>query len=394
MNSADAILKRASIICMAKNKVGFARYDRALVGFTLALLLIGMVMVFSASSGMSENRFGSPYLFFRKQLIWDVLGIIAMLITMRMDYHVWQKWAFALLITSYIGLGAVLVVGPVVKGARRWIHLGPVTFQPSELAKLALILWIASFLDRRRSQIGQLKKGFIPPMLIIGLMCALMLKEPDLGTPLMLGSVCMLLLYMAGAKLSHIGGTFLLATLPLYYELFHVGYRQKRLMAFLNPWANAQGAGYQLTEALMAFGSGGIFGKGIGASQLKQLALPDPHTDFIFPVIGEELGFVGAFGLVALFVLWGWRGWQTVRRAPDLFGQLLAAGITCWVLLQATINMAVSMGLLPTKGLPMPFVSFGGSSIVITLIGVGILINISAQCFGQAPASERRKRPR
>ena len=187
---------------------------------------------------------------------------------------------------------------------------------------------------------------------------------------------------MAGAQLRHILGTALvLASAPLYYELFHVGYRQKRLMAFLNPWANSQGAGYQLTEALMAFGSGGIFGKGIGASQLKQLALPDPHTDFIFPVIGEELGFIGAFSLVALFVLWGWRGWQTVRRAPDLFGQLLAAGITCWVLLQATINMAVSMGLLPTKGLPMPFVSFGGSSIVITLIAVGILINISAQSY-------------
>jgi cell division protein FtsW len=370
------------------------RFDRALVGFTLALLVVGMVMVFSASSGMSENRFGSPYLFFRKQLLWDAIGILMMLITMRIDYHAWQRWALPLLAVSAVGLAAVLVVGPVVKGARRWFHMGPVTFQPSELTKLALILWVASFLDRHRSQIPQLKKGFIPPMLVVGLTCALILKEPDLGTPLLLSCICMMLLYMAGARMTHIFGTLFLASAPLYYELFHVGYRQKRLMAFLNPWANSQGAGYQLTEALMAFGSGGIFGKGIGASQLKQLALPDPHTDFIFPVIGEELGFIGAFGLVALFVLWGWRGWQTVRRAPDLFGQLLAAGITCWVLLQATINMAVSMGLLPTKGLPMPFVSFGGSSIVITLIAVGILINISAQSFGQAPQVERRRRDR
>lgn len=370
------------------------RYDHALVGLTLALLMFGMVMVFSASSGMSENRFGSPYLFFRRQLIWDAIGIVALLVTMRIDYHKWQKWALPMLVLSAVMLAAVLVVGPVVKGARRWIHLGPITFQPSEFAKLSLILWVSSFLDRHRSQVSQLKKGFLPPLIMMGVICVLMLKEPDLGTPLMLGSVCMMLLYMSGAQLRHMVGTALLASVPLYYQLFHVGYRQKRLMAFLDPWANAQGAGYQLTEALMAFGSGGLFGKGIGASQLKQIALPDPHTDFIFPVIGEELGFIGACGLVLLFVLWGWRGWQTVRRAPDLFGQLMAAGITCWVMLQATINMAVSMGLLPTKGLPMPFVSFGGSSVVITLVAVGILINISAQSYREAPVVERRKRSR
>lgn len=371
------------------------RYDQALVWLTLALLLFGMVMVFSASSGMSENRFGSPYLFFRKQLIWDAIGVVVLLITMRIDYHKWQKWALPMLALSALLLAAVLVVGPVVKGARRWIHLGPVTFQPSEFAKLSLILWVSSFLDRHRSQMTQFKKGFLPPLLVMGVICGLMLKEPDLGTPLMLGSVCMMLMYMSGAELRHMIGTALLASVPLYYQLFHVGYRQKRMLAFLDPWGNAQGAGYQLTEALMAFGSGGLFGKGIGASQLKQIALPDPHTDFIFPVIGEELGFVGACGLVLLFVLWGWRAWQTVRRAPDLFGQLVATGITCWVLLQATINMAVSMGLLPTKGLPMPFVSFGGSSVVITLVAVGILINISAQAYRDVPQpQERRKRPR
>jgi cell division protein FtsW len=378
----------------SKAQPKFLRYDRGLVGLTLALLLIGTVMVFSASSGMSENRFGSPYLFFRKQLIWDAIGGIILLITMRIDYHRWQKWAVPLMALSAVLLAAVLVVGPVVKGARRWIHLGPITFQPSELAKLSLILWVSSFLDRHRSHIDQLQKGYLPPLIVMGLLCGLILKEPDLGTPLMLSSVCMMLMYMSGAKWKHMLVTFLLATLPLYYELFHVGYRQRRLMAFMHPWANSQGAGYQLTEALMAFGSGGIFGKGIGASQLKQIALPDPHTDFIFPVIGEELGFIGAFGIVLLFVLWGWRGWQIVRRAPDLFGQLLAAGITCWVLLQATINMAVSMGLLPTKGLPMPFVSFGGSSIVITLIAVGILLNISAQAYAQVPTVERRQRAR
>lgn len=369
-------------------------YDRGLVGLTLALVFVGMVMVFSASSGMSEDRFGSPYLFLRKQLLWDALGVGAMLVAMRIDYHKWQRWAVPLLVVTAISLAAVLVFGPVVKGARRWLHLGFVNFQPSELAKLSLILWLSSFLDRHQSHLASFRKGLLPPLLVMGLICGLILKEPDLGTPLLLGGVCVMLLYMAGARIQHLTALAIAAAIPLYYQLFHVHYRLKRLMAFLDPWGNQQGAGYQLTQALLAFGSGGLFGKGIGASQLKQLSLPDPHTDFIFPVIGEELGFVGAMGLVTLFVLWGWRAWHTIRRAPDLFGQLLATGITCWVLGQAALNMMVSMGLLPTKGLPMPFVSFGGSSIVITLLAVGILINISMQSYGHIGHLEKRRRAR
>jgi len=361
--------------------------DQPLLWATLGLLLVGMIMVFSASSGMSEERFGSPYLFFKKQLLWDVLGIGVMLIVMRIDYHRWQRWVIPLMIVSVITLIAVLFVGPVVKGARRWIHLGPINFQPSEIAKISLILWMSSYLDRHRSQLQSLKDGFLPALGVMGVICVLILKEPDLGTPMLLATVCFMLMYLAGARMWHLVATLLLASIPLYYQLFHVGYRARRLMAFLDPWANAQGAGYQLTQALLAFGSGGLFGKGIGASQLKQLSLPDPHTDFIFPVIGEELGFVGAMGLVCLFIFWGTRGWKTARRAPDLFGQLLAAGITCWILLQATINMGVSMGLFPTKGLPMPFVSFGGTSILITMAAVGILLNISSQC----PATENTK---
>src|SRR5438132_3182766 len=187
--------------------------------------------------------------------------------------------------------------------------------------------------------------------------CGWIIIEPDLGTPLLLGATGLLLLFLSGARSMHILGTLAASAVPLYYELVHVGYRYRRLMSFIDPWADASGAGYQLTQSLLAFGSGGLLGKGLGASQLKLLSLPDPHTDFIFPVIGEELGFVGALAVVLLFVFWGLRGWQVAKRAPDLFGQLLAAGITCWVLLQATINMGVSCGLLPTKGLPLPFVS-------------------------------------
>jgi len=208
--------------------------------------------------------------------------------------------------------------------------------------------------------------------------------------------VSAILLFLAGARWTHMGSVGVASLIPLYYELFHVGYRQRRLMSFTNPWADASGAGYQLTQSLVAFGSGGLFGKGLGASTLKLLALPDPHTDFIFPVIGEEFGFVGAVVLIFLFVFWGLRGWQIARRAPDLFGQLLAAGITSWVLIQASINMGVSVGLLPTKGLPLPFVSFGGSSLVITLMAVGILLNISAQGRGDRVQTMRsiRKRSR
>lgn len=353
--------------------------DRPLLVATLLLLGLGLVMVFSASANMSEERYGSAYLFLRKQIIWDGLSLAALFFCTRLDYHRWQKVSMPLLTVAFVLLAAVLVIGPVVKGARRWIPLGFMNFQPSEVAKLAIVVWMADFLDRHRSQVKDLRRGFLPPLIVLGLLCGLILKEPDLGTPILLGVTGLVLMFLAGASSLHILGVIGLSLPPLYYELFHVGYRYRRLVAFLNPWADASGAGYQLTQSLLAFGSGGLLGKGLGASQLKLLYLPDPHTDFIFPVIGEELGFVGAIGVILAFVLWGLRGWQVAKRAPDLFGQLLAAGITCWVLIQATINMGVSCGLLPTKGLPLPFVSFGGSSLIITMTAVGILLNISGQ---------------
>jgi cell division protein FtsW len=369
--------------------------DRPLLIATLLLLGLGLVMVFSASANMAEKRFGSAYLFVGKQLVWDSMGLVALLVFMRADYHRWQKMSLALLIVAFALLGAVLVIGPVVKGARRWIPLGFMNIQPSEVAKLATIVWFSDFLDRHRSQMQDFRSGFMPPLLVLGLVCGLILKEPDLGTPILLGVTGLFLLFLAGARPQHLFGILGASIIPLYYELFHVGYRYRRLVAFLNPWADASGTGYQLTQSLLAFGSGGLLGKGLGASQLKLLYLPDPHTDFIFPVIGEELGFLGALGVVLLFVFWGLRGWQVVKRAPDLFGQLLAAGITCWVLLQAAINMGVSCGLFPTKGLPLPFVSFGGSSLLITMSAVGILLNISSQSvMKRSPETRRAQRRR
>jgi cell division protein FtsW len=368
--------------------------DRGLLVSTLLLVSVGLVMVFSSSAVMSEERYGSAYLFVRKQLAWDALGLIVMFLCIRVDYRRWQKWCYMMLGWSTIALVAVLAVGPVIKGARRWIHMGPISFQPSEIAKLSMILVLATYLDRHKSRIKDFTRGYIPMMGIIALVCGLIVLEPDLGSAVLLASVSVILLFLAGARWQHLAGTLASSMVPLYFLLFHVAFRRRRLLAFLNPWADAQHAGYQITQSMMAFGSGGIWGKGLGASTLKLLYLPDPHTDFIFPIIGEELGFVGAIALIALFVYWGWRGWQTAKRAPDLFGQLLASGITSWVLIQAGINMGVSCGILPTKGLPLPFISFGGSSMVVTMAAVGILLNVSAQGSWEKVQTLRRGRVR
>jgi cell division protein FtsW len=366
--------------------------DRGLLVATLLLVSMGLVMVFSSSAVMSEQRYGSAYLFIRKQIAWDALGLVVLFVCLKIDYHRWQKWCYMLLGWSIIALVAVLAVGPVIKGARRWIHLGPLSFQPSEIAKLGLILVLATYLDHHKSRVKDLTRGYLPLMIIIGLVCGLIVLEPDLGSAILLASVSVILLFLAGARWEHLLGTVGVSFIPLYFLLFHVAFRRRRLLAFLNPWADAQHAGYQITQSMMAFGSGGLWGKGLGASTLKLLYLPDPHTDFIFPIIGEELGFIGAVSLIALFVYWGWRGWQTAKRAPDLFGQLLASGITSWVLLQAAINMGVSCGILPTKGLPLPFISFGGSSMVFTMMAVGILLNVSAQsAWGKVQTFERNR---
>ncbi|OGR91720.1 MAG: hypothetical protein A2992_08465 [Elusimicrobia bacterium RIFCSPLOWO2_01_FULL_59_12] len=368
--------------------------DRGLLVSTLLLVSVGLVMVFSSSAVMSEERFGSAYLFLRKQLAWDALGLLMLFICLRVDYHRWQKWAYPLLAVAVIALIVVLFVGPVIKGARRWIHFGPITFQPSELAKLVLILVMATYLDRNKSQVKHLVKGYLPLIGMVGAVCSLIAIGPDLGSAVLVAGVGAMMMFLAGVRWRHLLATAGVALVPLYELLFHVPFRRRRLMAFLNPWADPQHAGYQVTQSMLAFGSGGLWGKGLGASTLKLLYLPDPHTDFIFPIIGEELGFLGALALILLFVVWGWRGWQTAKRAPDLFGQLLAAGITCWVLMQAAINMGVSCGLLPTKGLPLPFISFGGSSMVITMAAVGILLNISAQCSWEKVQTFRRSRVR
>lgn len=353
--------------------------DQPLLLATVILMGLGFVMVFSASAPIAAEQYGSPYLFFRRQLAWDLLGLLSLWGLARLDYHRLQSLARPLFLFSLVGLVAVLLFGREISGARRWLRFGPIGVQPSELAKLMTIVLLADFLDRKKSALKRFWRGFAPSLLALGLVAVMILLEPDFGTSMLISAVGLTLLFLAGVRWMHLAG-LLLASAPFVYDLvFTVPYRRRRLMAFLNPWADPQGAGYQMVQSFLALGSGGLWGKGLGQSTLKQLSLPQPHTDFIFPIIGEEMGFMGAMAVLTLFGLWGLRAWRVARRAPDLFGQLLGAGIVCWILYQALFNVAVAVGLLPTKGLPLPFVSFGGSSVVMTLSAVGILLNISHQ---------------
>ena len=261
----------------------------------------------------------------------------------------------------------------------RWIRLGPLSVQPAEFAKLTAVLFLASYFDGKRSKAGSLVRGLLMPALVVGVLLVLIAREPDLGTPILIFSVTLLLLFIGGGRVGHILGAAACAVPVVVYELLRFPYRRARLLSFLSPFENVRGAGYQLAQSILAVGSGGWLGKGFGASQLKLLYLPTPHTDFIFPVICEEMGLLGALALLAMFAVILARGARIARAAPNLFGTMLAAGITFTLCLQAFLNAGMSIGILPTKGIPLPFISFGGSSLLATLTGIGILLNISRQ---------------
>jgi cell division protein FtsW len=353
--------------------------DDYLLFFTLVLVCFGALMVYSASAFLAERNFGEELYYFKKHLLWLFLGMIALFIASRINYSFWNRKAIVLVLFTIVLLVAVLIFGESVSGARRWFRFGRVGFQPSELAKLAVVIFLASYLDRKRSRIKNFKKGLLAPLAVVGIISFLILLEPDLGTPLLLGGITLLFLFLVGVKKKHLifllGGV-ILATL---LAILTVPYRLERMKTFLNPWEDPQGRSYQLVQSLYALGSGGVTGRGLGTSNLKLFYLPEPHTDFIFPIIGEELGLVGTLGVIVLFFLFFWRGWKIALRAKDQFGQLLGLGITALIVGQAFFNIGVAIGFLPTKGLPLPFLSFGGSSLVATLFAVGILLNISRE---------------
>lgn len=355
----------------------YHRSDIFLLSVVLFLVFTGVVMVFSASAIVSHEKFDTSYLFLTKQLIWTVMGIFLMLALVRVDYNKLQKFSRPLMVFSLSLLVLVLLIdhGEI----KRWLKFGMVSFQPSEMAKFCLILYVADVLDRKGSKLQDFKKGLLPVLLVTAMFLIFIYVEPDLGTAVIIGLVILAMLFMGGVRLSHLLSLLFLSVPLLYFAIFHVGYRRERILTFLNPWADAQRIGYQIVQALLALGSGGFFGKGLGASKAKLFFLPEPYTDFIFSIIGEELGFLGASLIVFLFVLIAWRGLRIATRAPNQFGNLLAAGITFVITFQAVLNISIVTACLPTKGITLPFLSYGGSSLVFSLIGVGILLNISRQ---------------
>ena len=359
--------------------------DRWLFGVTVALCLLGTVMIFSASAVTAEKEYGHGYYFLIRQAAWLAIGVLGMFALMRTDYRRLREPA---VVYATVCIVLLLLVGTLfldkAHATHRWIRVGPVGIQPSELAKLAVILYLAWFLDQKRRSKAKLEfcwQDFLQTILpaagpvLVGV--CLILLQPDLGTSVDIGLVATAILFAAGMSWKWLAAGAA-AALPLLYLLItHVSYRQARLTAFLDPGSDPQGAGFQLMQSLIAVGSGGFTGVGLMESKQKLFYLPEAQTDFIYAVIGEELGYIGAMLVLALFVVYGWRGLRAAFAAPDGFGRLLALGITAMVLCQALINFAVVLGMVPTKGIPLPFVSYGGSSLLVMLLATGVLLNIS-----------------
>jgi cell division protein FtsW len=355
------------------------RPDLWLLGVAALLLSVGVVMVYSASAIVAADRFQDPALFVKKQLVWAALGSVGLLAALRMDYRRLEKLGWPLLIGIGVLLVAVLVppLAQSINGTRRWLRLGPMSFQPAELAKLALVIYLAAFLARRRETLTDFRQGVLPPLAVAGILAALVLAQPDLGNCLTLVAVTFALLYLAGTRTQHllvvVGAAVPLLTLAVWLA----PYRLRRITTFLDPWSDPRGSGFQIIQSWLALGSGGLTGRGIGASRQKLFYLPEAHTDFIFAIVGEELGFVGAAAIIAAFAVMVWRGLRVGLRAPDAFGAYLALGLTLLIATQTLVNLGVVTGLLPTKGLPLPFLSFGGSALLTTMLATGLLLNIS-----------------
>ncbi len=354
--------------------------DKWLFGTVLMLVLFGLVMVFSTSAVMAKAQFGSAYTFISKQAAWALLGIIALFILMRVDYRRYNnpRLVFpAICVTTLLLIGVFFMSG--MNGAHRWIRLGGTTLQPSELAKPVIILFLAYFLQSRVHQMDDVKGTILRAAAVPLLLVALILKEPDLGTALVCVGVTALMLYLAGAQLKY----FMYAAIPgaigLYWMLFHVAFRRARMLAFVNPDADPRGAGFHILQSLIAVGTGGFHGLGLMEGRQKLFYLPEPQTDFIYATVCEELGLIGAILLVALFCVLGYRGLRTAILSTDPFARFLAFGLTTAILIQAFFNMSVVLALLPTKGIPLPFISSGGTSVFITLASMGVLLNISRE---------------
>jgi cell division protein FtsW len=356
-----------------------AKADPWLLAATVALVGLGIVMIYSASAIRAQERFGDPMFFLKRQVIWATIGLVAMVWATTWDPKRFRRVTPLLFLASLLLLLLVLVpgIGLKINGARRWLRLFGLSFQPAELAKLAAVLFLASYFARRQDRLDSFLDGFLPPLLMTGTMAGLIVVQPNFGTAVILLVTAAVMFYVGGARWRHLIGTATVIVPSLLFLMWMSPHGRPRLMALWNPAQASARATYQLDQSFYALGPGGWVGLGLGNSMQKLFFLPEPHNDFIFAIVGEELGFVGAMAVVSLFVLFLWRGARTAARAADPHAGLLAMGVTGLIVGQAVMNMGVVSGLLPTTGVPLPFLSFGGSSLVITLFAVGILLNVS-----------------
>ncbi len=354
--------------------------DRTLFVVTLLLLFVGLVMVFSASAVMAQAKFGSPYTFLLRQVAWAAAGLAAMAVIMKIDYRYYRNpgVVFSLLGVTTLMLLSVFFLDRS-HNTHRWIHWGAFSFQPSEVAKPALILFLAYFLETHTHSMDDWRRTLMPAVLPTMLFAALIVKQPDLGTALACVGITAAILYVAGMRLRYFAYGAAMSIVPLYALIFRVKWRYERILAFLDPYSDPQGRGFHIIQSMIAVGTGGLTGLGLMEGKQKLFYLPEPHTDFIFAVTAEEVGLVGAIAVVVLFAVFLYRGMRVAIRTEDVFGRYLATGITAMVVLQACINISVVLGMMPTKGIPLPFISYGGSSLFVTLACVGVLLNITQQ---------------
>jgi cell division protein FtsW len=359
---------------------------------TALLLGVGLIMVFSASSVAAYARYGSSFLFFQRQAVYAGVGVLGLLLLSRMPYAIWSRLAVPFLAATGILLILVLHsgAGTSVGGSSRWLAVGPITIQPSEIVKLALVAFAATVLTRKAALLDDVGHLLLPLLPVTALVCWLVMRQPDLGTTVILAGTIFVLLFVAGVRLRYLGIAGIAGVAMGWILIMSAAYRRARFLSFLSPWKDPQNAGYHLIQSYIALGSGGLFGVGLGASRQKWMYVPNAHTDFIFSILGEELGLLVAICVLGLFAVLLYGGIRVAARAPDTFGRLLASGIVAWLGLQTIVNLGAVTGMLPITGVPLPLLSYGGSSLVVTLGAIGILVNIART---PAVAARSRKDP-
>lgn len=353
--------------------------DLILILITFAILTFGLVMVYSASAIWADYKFKDPFFFAKRQLLFAAVGIFAMFIIMNIDYWSWRTWAKVIIFVCFILLILVLIpgIGNVRNGSRSWIGVGAFSIQPSEFMKFAMIIYLAKYLSERQRYISSFMRGMLPALLLIFGAFGLIMLQPDLGTGTVMIGTCLLMIFVAGARISHFISLGLVGMFGFVLLIISAPYRIARITSFIDPWQDPLGTGFQIIQSLFAIGPGGLFGLGLGKSRQKFFYLPESHTDFIYAIMAEELGFIGGTLIILLFALLFWRGIRIALGAPELYGSFLAVGIIAMIALQVIINIGVVVGLIPVTGITLPFLSYGGSSLTLMLVAIGVLLNIS-----------------